>query len=90
MFVTFYYTLLFCYIPVTVCLGFTFVTVILYSSFLLHLTFLLHSCDSLSTSSCMTRNLAFRKRMVASVKKKAINTLYEKTIQKFSKTINIK
>lgn len=72
------------YISLTVCLGLIFVTVILYSTLLLHftfqlhlnnpcyillhLTFLLHSCDSLSTSSCMTRNLAFRKRMVASVK----------------------
>lgn len=102
----FYYISSFCYISLTVCLGFIFVTVILYSTLLLHftfqwhlnnicyillhLTFLLHSCDSLSTSSCMTRNLAFRKRMVASVKKKAIHTLYGKTIQKFSKTVDIK
>lgn len=87
----FYYISSFCYISLTVCLGFIFVTVILYSTLLLHftfqlhlnnvcyillhLTFLLHSCDSLSTSSCMTRNLAFRKRMVASVKKKKQFTL---------------
>lgn len=60
----FYYISSFCYISLTVCLGFTFVTVILYwhlllhftfqlhlnnvCYILLHLTFLLHSCHSLS------------------------------------------
>lgn len=63
---TFCYLLPFYNILNTFLLHFTF---LLHSCEILHLTFLLHSCDSLSTSSCMTRNLAFRKRIVASVNK---------------------
>lgn len=66
---TFCYLLPFYNILNTFLLHFTF---LLHSCDILHLTFLLHSCDSLSTSSCMTRNLAFRKRIVASVKKKNV------------------